>query len=316
MRPFAAILSLLLAPFLVASAQTPASSRTVDPVDHQYNFYGGARLRFYTDSMTDKFECFASTPNERGAWIMTSPEGAAVVATTDRIFVDYNEPAFMRIGEGAPFRLGQSRKPHDLVVPFSRVREVMTALYTQQRIRVRFTEYPDGGVFDDELVVGDFASAYDRGVELCGFKKLPVGAVHPVEPTAKAADADEFDSYLLAASDDIKSRWLGLLGADVRAVGARLNLDSSFRFTVTPDGKVASVEIIAGTGDKDADADCIQAIRALPVLASLPKIQGTYSFVVLAKFEGTAVALAHADAGAAQPQRLSVLSANVDLSLQ
>jgi TonB family protein len=114
--------------------------------------------------------------------------------------VDYGRPAFLRIGEAPPFRLGVSRRPHFLFIPFHQAAAVVRALYTQQRVRLRFTEWPDGANFDAELEPGDFAAAYDRGVEVCAWPRLSVAAVHP-PPVAPAAPVERPSVSIIRGAD-------------------------------------------------------------------------------------------------------------------
>jgi TonB family protein len=192
-RTICSLAVLILAGSLAAQTK-PASANAARGPLGDFDF-AGATLRISNDSMTDRQTCIITTANSGGAFFLVN-NGAVMVSSYGG--VDYSAPASLRLGEAAPFRLSIPGRPGVLLVPFSKSTAVVHALYTQSRIRLRFYKWPQG-LFDEELEIGDFAAAYDRGVELCAWPKLSAAAVHP------ARDLERLDATLgsgTASSDD------------------------------------------------------------------------------------------------------------------
>jgi len=259
------------------SAQTrPVASDTARAEPGEFEF-AGATLSVSMDSMTGRQVCSVTTINN-GAWVAVSGGRTAMITTMRNRNVDYDRPAFLRIGEAPPFRLGVSRRPHFLLVPFHRAPEVVRALYTQQRVRLRFTEWPDGANFDEELEPGDFAAAYDRGVELCAWPKLPVAAVHPpVAASAVPKESQEEASYALEVKNsqaeqlrrfvssvehELRHNWIALaFPAWSRTPGVSAHCVMSF--TVAQDRAVTDARLSESSGDPAADDFAQRAVLAL-----------------------------------------------------
>jgi len=266
-----------------ASAQTavpPPAARSLshDAADQQFNFNGSAQLRISHDSMTDRRACYAKTQNFEGAWIMASGESAALISTGDRIFVDYTQPALLRIGDAAPFALSRSARPHAIAVPARRVPELVRALYTQQRVRVRIVEWPDGAIFDAEIKPGDFAAAYDRGVELCAWPKLGVGAVHPLP------NSIDFYPYVIDAERAMEKKILSLSPSVAKWRSIHSSEEKvALAFSIGGDGKARDVHVSQSSGKESLDALCVSALESLQPLASLPSFPPEAAFELRAE---------------------------------
>lgn len=262
------------APVGSAMAARPASPAVV-PGDFDF---AGAVLRISVDSMSEHQVCSVTTVNN-GAWIAVSGDRAAMVVTMKNRSVDYDRPAFLRIGEAPPFRLGVPRRPHFMAIPFSKSADVVRALYTQQRVRLRFTEWPDGSMFDEELEPGDFAAAYDRGVELCGWPRLGVAAVHPAVVSsplspeeseasaafaleAKDAEAAQFRAFASSVEHELRQNWVDLIfPAWSRTPG--VSAHCVVAFSLSQDGAVKDVHLSSGSGDPSVDNLAQRAVLAL-----------------------------------------------------
>jgi len=165
---------LLLAAIIVPQSHMTAP-KAAAAVEHQYNFAGGASLSIGRDSMTDRQTCVATTSQNSSALMLVAGGDVATISSFQD--VDFNSAALLRIGDGTPLRL-VPRGRRALMIPLRQSPEVIRALYTQRRVRLRFFKWPNG-VFDEDLKIGDFAAAYDRAVELCAWPKMNVAAVHP-----------------------------------------------------------------------------------------------------------------------------------------
>jgi hypothetical protein len=193
MRSVAAVLCVLVLPTIIFSQDHVIAPPREIPklaaaatVERELMFAGGVVLRIGVDSMTDRQTCTLSLTSD-DVWIDTSGLAAVIATGAD---VDYKRPALLRIGSAPPYPLIVPRQARRIVIPPRRSPGFVRALYTQQPIRLRFTEWPDGGRFDDLIKFGDFASAYDRGVVLCGWPKIRAAAVHPKpEPSADSRPA-------------------------------------------------------------------------------------------------------------------------------
>ena len=284
------ILSVLLLPTTIFSqdhlaapsgkAMSAEAARAGDGLDRRFDFNGNASLRISYDSMTDRRVCYASTQNFEGAWIMATAQDAALISLMDRVYLDYTRPALLRIGDDAPFALSRSRQPHAVGIPPSRVKQVVRALYTQQRVRVRIVEWPDGAIFDGEIKPGDFAAAYDKGVELCAWPKLSVAAVHPPEtdettaPEKSEADAAyaleteraqaaRLRMFVSSAEQALRQKWIDLI-FPAWSRSPRVSARCVVSFAVEPDGAVKDVQIVLGSGDASVDESAKRAVLALP----------------------------------------------------
>jgi TonB family protein len=231
---------LILAGSLAAQTKSVALKPAPSP-SGDFDF-SGATLRISIDSMTDRQVCSITTRNN-GAWIAVSGDSVAIIATMKNRNVDYDRPAFLRVGDAPPFRLGISRRPHFLAIPFEQAPEVVRALYTQQRVRLRFTEWPDGANFDEQLEAGDFAAAYDRGVELCAWPKLSIAGVHPPVETASAAPLEE-RSISIAGANAARCIYCPSpeLSAEERGAGYQGTVVLSV--TITSDGRVVAPVVV------------------------------------------------------------------------
>ncbi len=256
MRPvLIAAVALVFAGSLSAQTSSVASEPArVEPGDFEF---AGATLRISTDSMSDRQVCSVTTANV-GAWVAVSGDRVAMITTMRNRNVDYSRSAFLRIGDAPPFRLGVSRRPHFLFIPFHQAPAVVRALYTQQRVRLRFTEWPDGANFDAELEPGDFAAAYDRGVALCAWPKLSVAAVHP--PVAASAAPDERPSVSLVSGGDrcIYCPLPEYFDEERAATAPRGSVVLSV--TVTSDGRVSAPVVVKDPGDRLGER-AIAAVR-------------------------------------------------------
>jgi len=257
MRPVLVIATVALVFASSLSAQTrPATAEPVRVEPDDFDF-AGATLRISTDSMTDHQVCSVTTANV-GAWIAVSGDRVAMITTMRNRNVDYDRPAFLRIGDAAPFRLLVSRRPHFLLVPFNKASAVVRALYTQQRVRLRFTEWPDGANFDEELEPGDFAAAYDRGVELCAWPKLSIAAVHPPAQAPPPAPAKEPSVSIVGANADRCIYCPVPEVSDVERIAPRGTV--VLHVTIASDGRIAAPVVVKDPDDRLSER-AIAAVR-------------------------------------------------------
>jgi len=298
MRSAAIVLAVLLLPTTIFSQDhlTAPVAETASAQTGDFDF-AGAVLRVSVDSMNDHQVCSVTTISN-GAWIATSGDRTAMIVTTNNRNVDYDRPAFLRIGEAPPFRLGVSRRPHFIAIPFSKSADVVRALYTQQRIRLRFTEWPDGSMFDQELEPGDFAAAYDKGVELCAWTKLSVSPVHPPEEELAKWKAifggAPGESESSASPDRVESDSAKALRISMKAVGepeciycpppdfpsaareAKLADSVILMAKITRDGRAVDISVTrepgAGLGEKAVEAVRAWRFRPPADLGSLPYV--------------------------------------------
>ncbi len=245
-----------------AYAQTfppPTKVATVIPSD--FNFPGGVLLRIGIDSMTDRQTC-AIEVTSNDVWIDTS--GAREALITTGADVDYSRSAFLRIGSAPAFALIVSRETRRILVPEAKAAAVIRALYTRRPIRLRYVEWPGGGLFDEEVAFGDFAAAYDRGVQLCRWPRLRVPAVHPAPTEATAADLTLIvQKYSEGLGGRVQRNW------SVRP-GEERDARTVLAFTVGRDGAVESVRVIQSSGNRSSDAYCVRALQASSPLPRLP----------------------------------------------
>lgn len=160
-------------------ARLPAatSGNAAESAPLELAFPGGVTLEIKSDEMSDRKVCTAFTPMSAGVYVGFG-RPSAMIWTSEYWPVDYDAPALLRIGEAAPFNLIVPGRPNALMIPSARLRDFAVALYTRSRLRLRFTRYPEGDVYNGEIEPGDFAAAYDRGVELCGWPRLGVAGAH------------------------------------------------------------------------------------------------------------------------------------------
>ncbi len=246
----------------------------------QYNFPGNIALRIGTDSMTDKEFCFASVESDMVA-IDVAGNGAAVLGTPSDI--DYEKPAMLRIDNDPPIPLNIQHQKHQflfrgsatrqLLVPSERVEEFVLALYTRRRLRLRYSVFPGPGRYDEQLKFGDFAAAYDRGVELCAWPKLGAAAVHPSAealadlmfpgtdsaPAEQEPAADPLAFYIDAVARILTTNWLAVRG-EAQAGKA------SLAFFIERDGSVGSLPPIYS----DLERACASAVRSSSPFPALP----------------------------------------------
>lgn len=246
--------------------------------NEEFNFPGTVALRLLTDSMTDKSSCIASIASDLVGVDITGTKAALLQTPSD---IDYDQPAFLRIDDEPPIALNVQRQKHRLLlrgsgtraifIPLQRTPEFVNALYTRRRIRLRYALFPGPGKFDQEIKFGDFAAAYDRGVQLCHWPAMRAAAVHPSEaeladlilspaPQPPEQQSDPLDFYLDAVSRRLTVYWLTL-----RAEGG-LDGTAKLAFRVEKDGSVASVP----TGYTPLDRACASAVRSANPLAPLP----------------------------------------------
>jgi TonB family protein len=297
MRSAAVALCALLLPTTIFSQDHLTAPAGETSIARTGDFdFSGAMLRISVDSVNDHQVCSVTTVNN-GAWIAVAGDRTAMVTTMNNRNVDYDRPAFLRIGEAPPFRLGVSRRPHFIAIPFSKSADVIRALYTQQRVRLRFTEWPDGSMFDEELEPGDFAAAYDRGVELCAWPKLPVTAVHPADAGESAAPnssdsptapAQDFRWYLAAVESLLRSKWSALASqVNVDDVGLAHCVVS---FTVERNGAVKGISVSQSSGDASVDSAALNAVKVGSPLPPLPSDR-TGPLVLRAEFDRASATL-------------------------
>jgi|GEM_PF-2493362 hypothetical protein len=184
---FAFLPAALLFAASLAAQNPPAGAGAII---EQFNFAGGVQLRIGRDSMTDRKLCVAQTPMTRGVTISFMGKAVFVNLALD-VQADYYQPAVLRLGDAKPFQLIIPQRPHVLFIPLSRAASVVRALYSHQRIRLRFIEWPDGRVNDGDLALGDFASAYDTAVRLCRWLPLRIAAIHPNVDSAGMKDTSD-----------------------------------------------------------------------------------------------------------------------------
>lgn len=181
MRSAAAVLALLAIPSIIFCQDhviAPASAPSASPVPVVPRIFalpGGVAFEIKQDEMTDARSCSVSTPLF-GAFAVFDGR-SAVIKTGESDGVDYNEKAILRIAEREPFELFVPQKPNTIVVPPSHTADFVGALYARERIRVRYTQWPGAQLKNLELEIGDFAAAYDLGVELCGWPKPSIARV-------------------------------------------------------------------------------------------------------------------------------------------
>jgi hypothetical protein len=181
----------LLAP--LALAQSPASAVAdagmVPPSALPLSvFPGGITLRIKNDEMTDKRTCTISTPL-RGIYLEFYGRAGASVWTSDALKLDYSVKPQMRLGADELFELETSRHPHPMFVPSKHIADVVRALYSGAKVRVRFVLWPSGDARTIEIEQGDFASAYDRGAQFCGWPEPGVSrAVLSHQPKVRTGD--------------------------------------------------------------------------------------------------------------------------------
>lgn len=287
MTRFLALAGILLLYSIPSAAQvrpmSAENSRSRDLIDKQFDFNGFAQLRISHDSMTDREVCYAQTQNFEGAWIMATGTSAALVSTTNNIFVDYEQPALLRIGDSAPFALSRSQRAHAIAVPAARVPELVRALYTQQRVRVRLVEWPDGAVFDGEIKPGDFAAAYDRGVQLCAWPKLSVAAVHPAAEPQPAPE--------LLPSMDVSGA--SCVYCPLQPVfdgqGAKPGT-ITLRATLGSDGRASDVSLVrdSGTGLDASVEDAVRRWRFAPASNDPDRSLSAISIVIILRARASA----------------------------
>lgn len=264
MRSAIAALALLLSPPIIfcqdhgaaPGHQVDASARDSE---QQFNFPGGASLKIGRDSMTDAKTCVAFTSNSGAASIIVAGGTVAEISTYGD--ADYNSPALLRVDSGQPIRLLVPHRPNVLMIPLQKSPEVIRALYAQRHLQLRFVKYPSG-VVDDEIEIGDFAAAYDRAIDLCGWPKMKIAAVHPApqaEPKEDAPQLDPLEPYVAAVARVLTTNWLGLRGENKsgRAVLA---------FAIDKAGSVGTMP----AARSDEDRGCVNAVRASIPFPPLP----------------------------------------------
>jgi TonB family protein len=233
--------------FVLASsalAQSPvmrASSSTIEPGDFDFS---GAMLRISPPSPSGRQVCSVTTVNN-GAWIAVSGDRAAMITTMNDREIDYERPASLQLGDAPAFAVQTARAPHFLAVPLSRMSAVVLALYTQQRVHLRFVEWPDGGMFDEDLKAGDFAAAYDRAVQLCAWPRLSAAAVHPTPGPEEIASANA--ERAARASVSVSGADCIYCPAPVYpddAIAASLSGSVVLKISLTPDGRAAEVSVL------------------------------------------------------------------------
>src|SRR5882724_4095601 len=97
----------------VTAPAHPAAA-AVAPLAQKVILPGGASFEIRKDEMTDAKICVVFTATGLYAAV-SGPR--IVIWTPDQIGVDYTAPAFMRLGDDAPFQLTIPREPHRLHVP-------------------------------------------------------------------------------------------------------------------------------------------------------------------------------------------------------
>lgn len=278
MRAPAAALALLLLPIYIFSQDHVT-------VPHEFNFPGRAQLIVKSDSMDDHQICFVSVDSDLVGVMATGVDAALLETPSD---VDYEKPALLRIDDQRPIALNIHRAAHRFIflgrggesrsieVPVEHRAKFIRALYTRQRLRLRYSVFPGPGQFDEEIKFGDFAAAYDRGVELCAWPKLQATAVHPTaeqlaaltlqdDPPA-AAEATEIPSwYLAAVLRDLTANWIA-----VRGERWRRSSRAVVRFGLARDGAVEDLKLVLPSGEAETDRAAESAIRHSSPLPALP----------------------------------------------
>jgi hypothetical protein len=180
---------------MAAGASSPVA------VQRSFVFPGGIVLHVKNDEMTDARTCTVSTPL-RGIHLEFYGRSGASVWTSDVLKLDYSVKPQMRIGDKELFELDTSRHPHPMFVPWQHMADLVNALYSGSAVRVRFVVWPSGEARTLEIQQGDFASAYDRGSQFCGWPKPRVPrAVPSHEPRIFSSDG------LIEASFGGESQW-------------------------------------------------------------------------------------------------------------
>lgn len=291
MRSAAAALALLTIPIAIFSQDHATAP------NEQFNFAGTVALRLHTDSMTDKSSCIASITSDLVGVDVTGTKAALLQTPSD---IDYDQPAFLRIDEESPIALNVQRQKHHLLlrgsgtrailIPLQRTPEFINALYTRRRIRLRYAVFPGPDKFDGEIKFGDFAAAYDRGVQLCAWPKLRATPVHPSEADLAALMFPGVvdDAPAAAASDDLG--WY--LNAAARRINTSLRShgEGSTAFVIDKSGSVGSLS----PGNSDADRACVTAVIASNPLPPLPSSRAE-NLAVRAQCSSNSVTLSRLD---------------------
>jgi hypothetical protein len=166
----------------------PAAISSSTAAPRSFVFPGGIVLHVKNDEMTDQRTCTISTPLY-GIHLEFYGRGGASVWSSDALKLDYSVKPQMRLGSEELFELETSRHPHPMYVPSKRTAELVRALYSGATVRVRFVLWPSGEARTIEIQQGDFASAYDRGSQFCGWPKPRVPrAVLSHEPQLTSSD--------------------------------------------------------------------------------------------------------------------------------
>jgi TonB family protein len=277
MRAPALALTLLLLPTYIFSQDHVT-------VPHEFNFPGRAQLIVKSDSMDDHQICFVSVDSDLVGVMATGVDAALLETPSD---VDYEKPALLRIDDQRPIPLNIHRAAHRFIflgrggesrsieVPAEHRAKFIRALYTRQRLRLRYSVFPGPGQFDEEIKFGDFAAAYDRGVQLCAWPKLQATAVHPTteqlaaltlqDDLPAAEEVAEIPSwYLAAVLRDLTSNWITERGERWRSSKAVV------RFSVAKDGAMKDVKLVSPSGESETDRAAQSAIRSSSPLPALP----------------------------------------------
>jgi hypothetical protein len=213
------------------------------------------------------------TSDSGGASILVAGGTVAEISTFSD--VDYNSSALLRIDGEQPVSLLIPRQPKALIVPLQKAPAVVRALYTQRRLRLRYFKWPEG-LFDDEIKIGDFAAAYDRAIDLCGWPKIRAAAVHPVPDDAEIDDAGQgqkegpLDWYFSAVARRLAtswtSQWMGERGKITR-------LPCIVTFTIGKDGSVSGMTLSQSIRNTILD---VTAQRAALSASPLPPLPSSY----------------------------------------
>lgn len=181
--------------FLLPAAADAAESK-------EFLFPGGVTLKISVDAMTDRTECAIFTRMQGAYFTVQGPESVAVW-TSDKYLVSKNLPRLLRLGDAKPFELAAPDRPHLMLVPAQRSKEVLTTLHERGRIRLRFYEWPSGTELNFEPPAGDFASAYAKASELCGWPAIGLERTPlPIEPSVYKKDG-----YVSASFPDESRTW-------------------------------------------------------------------------------------------------------------
>jgi TonB family protein len=272
-RTISALVVLILAGNLAAQTR-PIAAKVVAVIPSDFQFPGGVLLRVGIDSMTDQQTCAIFVTSD-SVWIDTA--GAREALITTGADVDYSRPALLRIGSAPAFALIVHREPRRILIPPAKAAAVIRALYAQRRVHLRYSEWPSGGLFDEEVRFGDFAAAYDRGVQLCAWPRLHVPAVHPIEkaeptvPGATASDAaavQDLQWYLAAIESRVRANWnTSALAVNVRDARAARCVVS---FIVASDGSVKGIRVSQSSGDLSVDNSAQRAVLSSTPMPALP----------------------------------------------